>query len=205
MDATINELADDTAPGVFALFSDVLTDTLGFMVSAQWDNRIFRSDSFHQYGFLGDPPYRRHRRRDPSRTGYYPSQLLGELHLTDRDRLNISSALQFQPSEGVDLTLEALFTDNSSDEADFWRSFRIAQGHPRITHATLTDDNGTGIFTMISTAGAGAFMQHATEQVDNQALNYGANLKLQVTDRLSLNLDCGRSRTPKHPSPTGMP
>ena len=194
LDATINELADDTAPGVFALFSDVLTDTLGFMVSAQWDNRFFRSDSFHQYGFLGDP------RTvvidgETIGTGYYPSQLLGELHLTDRDRLNISSALQFQPSEGVDLTLEALFTDNSSDEADFWRSFRIAQGHPRITRATLADDNGTGVFTMISTAGAGAFMQHATEQVDNQALNYGANLRLQVSDRLSLNLDATISDT----------
>ena len=36
LDATQNELADDTAPGVFALYSDVLSDTVGFMVSAQW-------------------------------------------------------------------------------------------------------------------------------------------------------------------------
>ena len=33
-DATLNELADDTAPGVFAMYSDVLTDNLGFMMSA---------------------------------------------------------------------------------------------------------------------------------------------------------------------------
>ena len=194
VDATINELADDTAPGVFALFSDELTDTLGFMVSAQWDNRYFRSDSFHQYGFLGDP---RTVVIDGAAvgTGYYPSQLLGELHLTDRDRLNISSSLQFRPSEGVDLTFDLLFTDNSSNEADFWRSFRLAQGHPSITDATLTDDNGTGIFTMISTSGAGAFMQHATEQVDNRAVNYGANVKFQVSDRLSVNLDMTVSDT----------
>ena len=43
LDSTVNELADDTAPGVFALFSDTLSDTTGFMVSAQWDNRVFRS------------------------------------------------------------------------------------------------------------------------------------------------------------------
>ncbi|MCE2461885.1 MAG: TonB-dependent receptor plug domain-containing protein, partial [Pseudomonadales bacterium] len=194
VDATINELADDTAPGVFALFSDELTDTLGFMVSAQWDNRYFRSDSFHQYGFLGDP---RTVVIDGAAVGagYYPSQLLGELHLTDRDRLNISSSLQFRPSEGVDLTFDLLFTDNSSNEADFWRSFRLAQGHPSITDATLTDDNGTGIFTMISTSGAGAFMQHATEQVDNRAVNYGANVKFHVSDRLSVNLDMTVSDT----------
>ena len=47
LDTTINELSDDTAPGVFALFSDVLTDTMGLMVSAQWDNRVFRSDQLH--------------------------------------------------------------------------------------------------------------------------------------------------------------
>lgn len=194
IDATVNELADHTAPGVFTLFSDVLTDSLGFMVSAQWDNRNFRSDSFHQYGFLGDP---RTVVIDGASigTGYYPSQLLGELHLTDRDRLNVSSSLQLKPSDRVDVTLDLLFTDNSSDEADFWRSFRIAQGHSRITDATLADDNGTGIFTMISTTGAGAFMQHATEQVENQTVNYGANLKFHVNDALTLNLDLTISDT----------
>ncbi|MCY3839745.1 MAG: TonB-dependent receptor [Gammaproteobacteria bacterium] len=194
MDATINELAGDTAPGVFALVSDELSDSLGLMVSAQWDNRNFRSDSFHQYGFIGDP---RTVTIDGVEvgSGYYPSQLLGELHLTDRDRLNVSSSLQFQPSDRVDVTFEVLFTSNSSDEVDFWRSFRIAQGHPWITDATLADDNGTGIFTMVSTSGAGAFMQHATEAVDNDAVNYGANLQLQATDRLSVDLDLTVSDT----------
>ncbi|MDE0421317.1 MAG: TonB-dependent receptor [Gammaproteobacteria bacterium] len=194
MDATINELAHDTAPGVFALVSDVLSDAFGLMVSAQWDNRNFRSDSFHQYGFLGDPRTVTIDGVDVGR-GYYPSQLLGELHLTDRDRLNVSSSLQFQPSDRVDLTFEALYTKNASDEVDYWRSFRLAQGHPWITAATLADDNGTGIFTMISTSGAGAFMQHATEEVDNDAVNYGVNFQFQATESVSLNLDLTVSDT----------
>ncbi|MYF29999.1 MAG: TonB-dependent receptor plug domain-containing protein, partial [Gammaproteobacteria bacterium] len=194
LDSTINELADDTAPGVFALFSDVLSDTMGFMVSAQWDNRVFRSDSIHHYGFINNPL--------PVvidgvnlGTGYYPKQIHGELHLTDRDRLNISSALQFQPSDRVDVTLDMLYTKNEASEIDYWRSFRLSQGHPRITAAERYDDNGTGIFSMVSTSGAGAFMQHATEEVDNVAVNYGANLQLQATDRLSLNLDVAVSDT----------
>ena len=194
LESTRNELANDTAPGVFALFSDVLTDTVGVMVSAQWDNRVFRSDSLEQYGFLGDP---RTVTVDGVETGagYYPPQLLGELHLTDRDRLNVSSSLQWRPSNRVDVTFDVLYTRNATVETDYWRDFRIQQGHARITDATLADDNGTGVFTMISTSGAGAFMQHATEDVDNVFVNYAANLQFQATDSLFVNFDVTVSDT----------
>ena len=193
LDTTRNDLADDTAPGVFALFSDVLTDTLGFMVSAQWDNRLFRSDSLHHYSYIGDP--RTVTLDGVEMTGYYPRQLLGELHITDRDRLNVSSSLQWKPSDRVDLTFDVLYTDNAEDERDYWRDFRIQQGHRNITAATLANDNGTGVFTSISTSGAGLFVQHATEVVDTEAMNFGANLKIQATDRLALNFDATISAT----------
>ncbi len=192
-DTTINELADDTAPGVFALYSDLLSDDLGFMVSAQWDNRVFRSDSLHHYSYIGDP--RSVTLDGVTMTGYYPRQLLGEMHITDRDRLNISSALQFRPSDRVDITVDLLHTDNAENERDFWRDFRLQQGHPRVTSAAITDDNGTGIFTELSTSGAGLFVQHATEVVDTQATNLGANIQFQATDRLSLNFDATISQT----------
>ena len=201
LDSTVNELADDTAPGVFGLYSDTLTDTVGFMVSAQWDNRVFRSDSVHHNGYINNPlPVVIPNPDDPDNpmnlgTGYYPKQVHGELHLTDRDRLNISSALQFRPSDRVDVTLDMLYTSNVASETDYWRSFRLSQGHNRITAATRTDDNGTGIFTMVSTSGAGAFMQHATEEVENVAVNYGANLKFQATDSLYFNVDVAVSDT----------
>ncbi len=194
LESTRNALANDTAPGVFALFSDVLTDTVGVMLSAQWDNRVFRSDSLEQYGFLGDP---RTVMIDgvETGTGYYPSQVLGELHLTDRDRLNVSSSLQWRPSDRAEVTFDVLYTSNATFETDYLRSFRIAQGHSRITDATLVDDNGTGVFTMISTSGAGAFMQHATEDVDNAFVNYAANLRFEATENLFVNLDVTVSDT----------
>ena len=194
LDSTINELADDTAPGVFGLYSDTLSDTVGFMVSAQWDNRVFRSDSVHHNGYINNPLPVVVDGVDLG-TGYYPKQIHGELHLTDRDRLNISSALQFRPSDRVDVILDMLYTSNVASEVDYWRSFRLSQGHPRITAATRIDDNGTGIFTMVSTSGAGAFMQHATEEVENVAVNYGANLKFQATDSLYFNVDVAVSDT----------
>ena len=193
LDTTVNELSNDTAPGVFALFSDVLTDTVGLMVSAQWDNRVFRSDALHQNGYVRDP--RTVVIDGVEMTGYYLNHLNGIMHITDRDRLNISSSLQFRPSDRVDLTFDLLYASNVTDETEYLRSFRISQGHPRVTDAAVTDDNGTGIFTMISTTGAGAFIQHATETVDNVAVNYGANLQFQATDRLSLNFDVAVSDT----------
>ncbi|MYD42564.1 MAG: TonB-dependent receptor [Gammaproteobacteria bacterium] len=192
-DSTINELADDTAPGVFALFSDVLNEQVGFMVSAQWDNRVFRSDSLHHYSYVGDP--RTVTLDGQTLTGYYPRQLLGELHLTDRDRLNVSSSLQFRPSDRVDINIDLLMTDNAENERDFWRDFRLQQGHARITAATLEDDNGTGVFTHISTSGAGLFVQHATEVVDTQAMNLGANIEIQASDNLTLSFDATISQT----------
>ena len=193
LDTTRNELADDTAPGVFALYSDVLADGVGLMVSAQWDNRVFRSDSLHHYSYIGDPRTVEIGGREL--TGYYPRQLLGELHLTDRDRLNISSSLQLQPSDRVDVTFDLLYTDNAEDERDYWRDFRIQQGHRNITDATLKDDNGTGVFTMVSTSGAGLFVQHATEVVDTEAMNFGGNIEIQATDRLTVSLDATISAT----------
>lgn len=192
-DTTINELADDTAPGVFALFSDVLNDNIGFMASAQWDNRVFRTDSLHHWSYVGDP--RTVNIDGVEMTGYYPRQLLGELHLTDRDRLNVSSALEIRPSDNVDLTLDLLYTSNQEDETDFWRDFRLQQGHARITHAEIKDDNGTGVFTQVSTSGAGLFIQHATEIVDTEAMNIGGNIEIRASDRLTLNFDATLSRT----------
>lgn len=193
VDATVNELADDTAPGVFAMFSDVLTDNLGFMVSAQWDNRVFRSD-FMSGTFLGDPrtitlP------SGETLTGYYPNQVNAEMHITDRDRLNLSSSLQWQPSGRVDVTFDLLYADISTDEVRYLQSFRLSQGSSNITGGTVVDDNGTSIFTTLSNSGTGAFIEHATEQVENEFVNFGVNIRIQATDQLSFNIDAAISET----------
>ena len=193
LDATVNKLADDTSPGVFALFSDLLADNLGFMASVQWDNRVFRSD-FMSGIFLGSPrtvtlP------GGETLTGYYPSEINAELHTTDRDRLNVSSSLQWNPSDRVDVTLDVLYTDNSSDEARYLQSYRISHGPQNITDATLIDDNGTGIFTSFSTSGTGLFVEHATEETKNESVNLGINIKFRATDQLAFNIDAAISDT----------
>ena len=193
VDATRNELSDDTAPGVFAMYSDVLTDNLGFMVSAQWDNRFLRSDSMTQNGFLGDP--RTTTVNGVDLTGYYPARVNANLHIIDRDRLNVSSSLQWQPSDRVEVVLDALFTDNETDEANYLLGYGASNGHGGITDATVIDDNGTGIFTMISTTNGLLQTEHGAEQVNAEATNLGLNLKFQATDNLVINVDVAVSDT----------
>ena len=191
VDATRNELADDTAPGVFAMYSDVLSDNLGFMMSAQWDNRVFRTDNMQGWSHVF-----RTVNVDGVEvgSGYYPQQINGELHITDRDRLNLSSSLQWQPSDQLDVTFDVLFTDNKTQEEDYWRDYRVRQGNGRITEAEFIEDNGETIFTRISTT-AGLFLSNQEEVVDTESLNLGVNLKFQATDNLAINIDASVSDT----------
>ena len=191
VDATRNELADDTAPGVFAMFSDVLSDNLGFMMSAQWDNRVFRTDNMQGWSHVF-----RTVNVDGVEvgSGYYAQQINGELHITDRDRLNVSSSLQWQPSDQLDVTFDVLFTDNKTQEEDYWRDYRVRQGNGRITEAEFIEDNGETIFTKISTT-AGLFLSNQEEEVEAENLNLGVNLKFQATDNLAVNVDVSVSDT----------
>jgi len=190
-DATRNELADDTAPGLFAMYSDVLTDNLGFMVSAQWDNRVTRTDNFQSYGH----GLRTVNVDGVGVSGWYANQVNAVLHNIDRDRLNVSSSLQWQPSDQLDITVDLLFTDTQEEESEYWRDYRVRQGNGRVTNATFVQDNGENIFTKIATSGAGLFVSNQEENVDTENMNVGINLKLQATDNLAINVDVSLSET----------
>ena len=194
VDATVNELAADTAPGAFALFSSVPSDSLGIMVSAQWDNRLVRSDSLHHYSYV--PERRTYIVDGQEISGYHPRQVLGELHVSDRDRLNVSGALQWRPSKRLNASFDVLMTDVASDESDYWRDFRIQNALANnITAAAVADDNGTPVFTSITSSGAGLFLQQAAERVDTNALTWGSRVAYQATDRLAIDLDVSLSTT----------
>lgn len=194
VDATVNELAADTTPGAFALFSSVPSDTVGIMVSAQWDNQLVRSDSLHHYGYV--PERRTYTIAGLKLSGYHPRQVLGELHVSDRDRLNVSGSVQWRPTKRLDATFDLLVTDVKSGERDYWRDFRIQNALANnITAATVADDNGTPVFTSITSSGAGLFLQQAAERVDTNALTWGGNVVFQATDRLAIDVDVALSTT----------
>lgn len=190
-DVTKNELADDTAPGLFAMYSDVLTDNLGFMVSAEWDNRVSRTDNFETNGY----GLRTITVDGAEVTGWYPNHVNGRLHNIDRDRLNVSSSLQWKPSDRLDITLDLLLTNSDQAETEYLRGYRINQGTRNVTDATFVEDNGENSFTNISTSGAGLFLWNQEERSDIENMNVGLNLKFQATDKLAINVDMSLSET----------
>ena len=186
-------MSNDTAPGVFALFSDVLTDNVGVMVSAQWDNRVFRSDSLHQNGYIRDP--RTVVIDGVEMTGYSLNHLNGVLHYTDRDRLNVSSSLQLRPSDRVDLTFDVLYASNVADETEYLRSMRISQGLGRLTPPRFRMTTGPASSPSFPPPARARSSSTPPRRSNNVAANYGVNLQVQATDRLSLNFDVAVSDT----------
>ena len=187
VDATRNELADDTAPGFFAMYSDVLTDNLGFMASAQWDNRVLRTD-FMNASYSGDPMTATINGVELS--GMIPSAVVTEMQTIDRDRLNVSAALQWQPSDRVEMNVDVLFADNSNSENAYRNNMRH---RATAIDGTVVDDNGTGIWTSVTWEGSKPFLFHDTQEADTETQNLGVNLKLQATDNLSVNIDIALS------------
>ena len=193
-DATRNQLSDDTGPGIFGMYSDVINDNLGFMASAQFDNKVFRSDILRHWSHWGAP------RTIPNGgnpvLANYPRQMQGELFIVDRDRLNISSALQFRPNDQLDMTVDLLYTDTSATEEAYWQDFRLQFGERNFTNLTVIDDNGVPVLSSFdATGGVRLFVLNADEQVDTETMNIGFNLKYQASDRLALNFDAQISET----------
>jgi TonB-dependent receptor len=192
-DATMNQLSDDTGPGIFGMYSNVLSDNLGFMVSAQMDNKYNRSDMLRgeHWGGLRTIP----NGGDPVQATYL-RHLVGELHTTDRDRLNISSALQFRASDQLEMMVDVLYTETSTYEQAFWESYRLRFGEANFTNLTVIDDNGTPhLSSYDATGGVRLFLLNADEQMDTETTNIGFNLKFQASDRLALNFDAQISET----------
>ena len=191
--AAINELSDDTGPGYFALFSDVFSDNLGFMISAEMDSRFNRSDILRgeHWGGIRTIP----NGGSPVEATYL-RHLVGELHTTDRDRLNVSSALQFRPNDRTEMTVDVLYTENSTYEEAYWQSFRLRFGEANFTNLQVIDDNGTPhLASYDATGGVRLFLLNADEDMETETTNIGFNLKFQATDRLSLNFDAQFSET----------
>lgn len=188
---TYLELSDDFAPGLFGLYSDAFADdTLGFMLSVSWDERDNRSDAVRTNGgFTSTPQSVTVDGEDIS--AFFVNGFNGVLRESERERLNVSSAFQWRPTDRIDITVDALIADNQVDSEDYWyASFRTSGGLANnLTGADVVNDNGELVLERYSTTNARSFTQVADEAFDTQLQSIGANLQFQATDRLDVNLD----------------
>ena len=190
------ELADSGNPMLFGLFSDKLSDNLGIMVSAQWDDREFRTDAIEHTNYQKAPVT--YTLPDGSSvTGFIPgTQLRGKLRLADRDRLNVSGAVQWSPSDRVDVNFDLLYADAGYGILDVFSNLRMANGlQNNILSATTITDNGTSIIESWSTSNGNPFPSVEHQQMTTENTTFGANVDFFASDRLTLNFDLSRSET----------
>lgn len=186
-DATYLELADDTGKGFFGTYSDVLSDTVGIMLSAQYDERPSRNDGSTVYSWTAPETFTV---AGQALTGSRPQQFLAAQRTIERERLNISGAFQWQPSDRINVNVDALYTRQEADEREIWQEYRFADNlRQRITAARVETSQGQPFFTSISTSGGGLFLQDADEVGETETQVYGIEVDFQATEKLNIGVD----------------
>ena len=186
-DMTYLELADDTGNGFFGMFSDVLSDTVGIMLSAQYDDRPSRNDGATVYGWTVPETFTV---GGQTLTGSRPQQFNAAQRTLDRQRLNVSGALQWQPSDRINVDVDALFTRQEVDEREIWQEYRYGDSlRQRLTAARVESSEGQPFFTSISTSGGAMFIQDADEVGETETQVFGIGVDFQATDKLNIGLD----------------
>jgi TonB-dependent receptor len=193
-----SELADSTGPSLFGLFSDTFADnTIGFMISAQWDDRTIRTDEIDNTSWSGQPSqWDLDRDGTVDVQGFNMENTRAHYIEQDRERLNISSALQWRPNDRVDATLDLLYTELATNDWMLQIPLRTsAQITSNIVDAVAEDDNGTSVISKFTTAGARP--RPFPRIIDNtsEGLTIGGNVQFQFNERLSFNFDLSRSES----------
>lgn len=107
------------------------------------------------------------------------------------ERLSIAGALQFEPSDSFQLTLDAFYGDTKDSGIFRGTETPIASW----SGATFGSATGDGPFADTATYNnVGPILRTDTEGNESQIFALGANTSFKVTDRLTLELDYGYSK-----------
>lgn len=128
--ASNNELADKTDPRVSALASWVNQDkTLGFLLSSAYAERSLRQDRSLNFGWTESPDG-----IDTNGDGTLdsgpiitPGGIRPTLELEDRERVGLGAALQWRPSDNLDINVDLLYVDQEVkyDEFTYSADYKI--------------------------------------------------------------------------------
>ena len=190
------ELSGETDPSLFGLFSDTFADdTLGFMISAQWDDRALREDETDITRWVPQAAkFDLDKDGKVDVTGFHPNDARATVTMQQRERLNVSSALQWQPNERVDITWDLLYSEFDRDQDLTRLEQRIATNLARnVVDAVQIDDNGTNVLSALETVGAQPGPFHYGDSGSLETISTGVNFDFEVNDRLNLNFDIALS------------
>lgn len=203
---TADELADDTGYSVSGVFSDTFAaETFGVLFSVSADDRTTREDWFNIPDY---EPKVFNSAVDASGTALPPCELLeiasptagcgytaGNIRLgviaEDKQRLNLSSALQWRPRDDLEVTLDLLHSELDRNYIDYQVPLRSQAGLAGGATEVHLNDNDITTFFATDRARPRPFPREFDTKSEQQQI--AVNVNYMLTDQWELSFDVSRT------------
>ena len=199
---TDDDLADDNGYRAAGVWSDTFAEnTFGVLVSVAADDRTTREDWFgipdyepkifnravdENGGRL--PPCELPRVANPNiGCGYTGGNVRMGIVIEDKQRLNLTSALQWRLNDDLELTVDLLHSELQRAYTDYQNPLRTQAG--LAGRATEVHLNANDITTYFATTGARPRPFPRDFDTEAEQQQFAANLKFTPTEQLEFNVD----------------
>lgn len=194
VESEYNDLSEKFGTKVTAVIADTFAnDTIGALVSVSWAKRKIRTDNLREYFITSEREsdnnvdFNGNGRVDPNSPAYvYPNFFSPGVVVGTRERLGVTGALQFRPSNQLEITLDGLYSRYSTPtqnyaQSNFIDSSRFVPGTIRV------DSNNIVTGFEIRDLVAEVLTYEEPRTVDTYL--FGANTKFKPTDQLTITAD----------------
>ena len=203
---TYSELADDNGSRFSGVFSDTFADkTWGFLVGVAYDDRPVREDWFSLPDY--DPKIFKNAvdengvSLDGTCTlldtkegcGYTAGNVRMGLVQDQRERLNISSALQWRPSDTVDVTIDLQHNEFNREYFDVQLPLRTQAGLANGAQEVFTNENDIVTFFSTDRARPRPFPRDFDTKVTQDQI--AGNITFTPNEKIEVNLDASWSES----------
>jgi TonB-dependent receptor len=197
--ALYEDLSEEVTPQVFGMISDTFADDrAGFLLSASYQRRKNLIERYLRDGYLTSPRDSMTLIADDLAAAgfsaddqfFIPQNLNVSPIDQDRERTNINATLQFQPTDNLQVTLDAMYDEFTVHSATNALTFFVT---PSIITAAEFDENRTAVSLTQTVEAAVDFTRSVLDRpTDTYAT--GVNLDWALNDSLNLAFDSSWSR-----------
>jgi iron complex outermembrane receptor protein len=197
---TYSELTDDTGSRFAGVFSDTFADeTLGFLIGVAYDDRTVREDWFQLMDYepkiFNNAIDENGISLDGTCTlldttqgcGYFAGNVRMGIVNDNRERLNVTSAIQWRPSDTVEVTIDLFKNEYTSDYLDLQLPLRTQAGLAAGAGEVYLNENDIVTYLTTNKARPRPFPYDFNTTRDQDQI--AGNLTFTPNDRIEISLD----------------
>lgn len=194
LEADYNDLSDKIGTKVTGVVSDTFAnETIGALLSVSWSKRDVRTDNLREYFIVEETEagtgvdFNGNGAIDDDGEGYvYPSFYSPGVVVGTRERLGISGALQFRPTDRLEVTFDGLYSHYSTPTKNYAQSNFLESARFEPGSITVDENNVVTGFT-INDLVAEVLTYEEPRTVDTYL--FGGNAKWEASDFATFTLD----------------